>query len=246
MSSRTGILIPYRAGDAHRTRAFDFVRQWYSGLHDAQIFIGHDDGPGRFNRARALNRASFAADEYGGIDVYLVVDADTFVDLDQARAAIDTARETQRLVHAFTEWRGLSPLGTTKIYEGQDPTTWTPVLLRQRAREVYYNAVSSALAVHKSTWNQTQGFDVGFQGWGYEDQAFYAAATTFTGVSLRVQGQAWHLFHPPARERTAAITKGSPNRGLRDRYHEAQGNPAAMRALINRQPSLPRPPVARL
>jgi hypothetical protein len=90
--------------------------------------------------------------------------------------------------------------------------------------------------VPRGLFESVDGFDERFAGWGYEDRAFFYACRTFGGLTLRVPGPAYHLWHQPAAERQAAVGPRSANRLLGARYEEANGDRAAMLALIRERP----------
>lgn len=242
---KTAILIPYRQGDSWRQKAWGFVRCWYENLGDVMDedveLIAMDGEPGPFNRSAAINAAAKAAvralddadTRSNRTDVYLIADADTFVDLDQCAVAIETARETGRLVHGFSSWHGLSAEGSRFVYNGGEiGKDWTRNHWRKMAPETYWEPLSSCLAVPRTLFDAVGGFDERFQGWGYEDRAFFYACRTLGGLTLRVPGPAYHLWHSPASERTTAVNPRSANRQLCARYEDANGDGESMLALL--------------
>jgi mannosyltransferase OCH1-like enzyme len=97
----------------------------------------------------------------------------------------------------------------------------------------FIDMVSTIIAVSRTLWDETGGFDEGFRGWGWEDNAFAAMCETFGSGQhvLRMEGDAWHLWHAAAPE----VGKHHPlqvaNRQRYERYHAVKGDKARIRAL---------------
>lgn len=191
-----------------------------------ELFEGHDDGPGKFNRSLAINRAAAAAGEW---DAAHIGDSDSFVDAAQIRQAFDNA------LHGDTEFwltydsfhylrRDMSDriMAGFDGYWG-DGIEWTMT-----------GTCSSSLVVTWGLWHEVGGFDEGFQGWGFEDVAFSHACQTFGNGVARIPGGVWHLHHPSSPENNANSPEWVANRGRMMAFHAASYDKPAMRALLDR------------
>lgn len=183
------LIVPRRSDGGHRDRLWRFCEQhWRRALPDAEIVEGHhDDGP--FNRSAAINGAAHSM-----WDVAVIVDADVVVDADQIRAGIRLAVDTEAMVLPFRQRRSVSRRGTEQILHGAGGS-WTRWVEETQAWNV-----STCVIVPRRLWDDVGGFDERFVGWGGEDEMFHAACMALAGVE-RVDGDAWHLWHPLSRDR---------------------------------------------
>src|SRR5690606_34087100 len=94
------VLVPRRDDHGERDKLWEFVKGKVWPTYDGyQVVEGHHvSGP--FNRSEAINTAARIA---GNWDVAVIADGDAWVPKEQLDAAVKMARETGRLVSAFTE-----------------------------------------------------------------------------------------------------------------------------------------------
>lgn len=188
---RTVVLVPYRPDGGHRDRIWTYLRR--TVWHGKYVQVGeHTNGP--FNRAKALNQAADC-----DWDVAVIADADTWVPDRQLDSAILTARATGKLVAAFNAVVELDKPATTAILTGRHALTDSHTCERIRLKGS--ETQSSMLAVTRQLWDRIGGFDERFCGWGAEDQAFWHAAGLLAGEPGRINGNAYHLWHPPAAQK---------------------------------------------
>lgn len=217
---RTAILVPRRAGDRDRDRIWRFTRRRWADLGWPITEGHHDTGP--FNRAAAVNRAAAQAGEW---DVACIVDADVLCDWDAVRTAAREAPTQGRMVVAGDRIHHLTRAGTRRVLAGYRGS-WDPLVEITYARHW-----SSCVAISRDLWERVGGFDEGFEGWGYEDDAFKLACETISGrPMLRLPAPIWHLWHP----RSPDPVSRKANKARADQYRRAAGRPARMRALIDR------------
>lgn len=212
---KVAVLIPYRAGDNYRENAFRYVRQWWDQFpYEVCVAPGPD---GLMNRSAARNEAARST----SWDVGIFADADTIGQVELIPRAVDAAAEG-KLAYPFTEFEGLSAVGTRNFINGYGNLQ---VIKRKRL------SPGGILAVPHDLYDEVGGYDEAFQGWGYEDLAFAYAAGTFAEVH-REEGVITHLWHPNAPEKPKAIRGKSENRARKERYLAAAGDPEKMRALL--------------
>lgn len=233
MSERTVILVPRRAGIPDRDMLWAWVRDWWqSQLPEFEIFEGNHD-TGQFNRSCAVNRAAGLADwqREQPWDVAIIIDADVICDAARVRAGVAKAGESGRMVLPFNVRYDVNQAGTGKIMAGFN-ASWRPYV-----RHTYTDIVSCVNIVTRKLWGDVGGFDEGFVGWGFEDNAFTAACRTFSGgPELRITGDLWHLYHATAPEGKKGTETHRRNRARADLYLRAAGDKAATRALRNTSP----------
>lgn len=189
------VLVPWRTDRGHREKLWHFLLTEYwlrpSGF---QPIIGEPPA-GPFNRSAAINLAAKTADIELNPDVYVVADADTWVPAVNLEEAVRQARATGRLTFAFTEVRELTESATRRMIAGRRVPAPYPT---ERVRTAENLTASSMLVVPRPLWERVRGFDERFRSWGCEDEAFLAACVHYAGRPLRVEGPAFHLWHPPA------------------------------------------------
>lgn len=217
------VLVPRRSDGGRRDRLWQHCRSVWESRHDWPIYEGsHDDGP--FNRAAAINRAAEAAGEW---DVALIIDADVIGAPDSIEAAVDLAWRSDRLVIAHDERVMLNQRGTDRVLAGFSGS-WRE---RSMVERVWLDSVSCVVAVSRSLWEMAGPFDELFIGWGREDTAFRIACEVETGPVVKVCGETFHLWHPPAPEVKQAHPLRKANEARHQAYVTARGDRARVRAL---------------
>jgi hypothetical protein len=232
-AGRVVILVPRRDGKNDRDAIWAFTRErWREQYPDFEIFEGHHD-LGLFNRSAAINRASGYAD-YGQDEHWqtaIIIDSDVLADPEHVRAAVAAAQPDKdhplgRMVLPFDVRRDLSLKGTAQVMAGYKGS-WTPLVHR-----TYTDQCSAVIVITRGLWNAVGGFDEGFVGWGFEDNAFAAACETFSGAPLlKLPGEIWHLSHQGAAEGHPDSPSRIANEHRAGRYLAARGDRAATRAL---------------
>lgn len=201
--------IPYRPDNGQRTRIWSHLQHDFWPHTNAKIKLSwHTDGP--FNRAKAINKALDCA-----WHVAIIADSDTWVPLGQLAQAVYLASTNSKLVAAFTEVHELNPVTTERLMSMRMTTLDT-----ERVRTKPLETQSSMLAIGRDLWNRVGGMDERFKGWGGEDNAFWKACTLHGGEPLRVNGPAYHMWHPPAQGKHTGPNYRA-NRELWNRYQQA-------------------------
>lgn len=203
------VIVPRRADGGIRDRLWDLCRPAWERF---EIREGHhDDGP--FNRSAAINSAAT-----GRWDVAVIVDADITITDDQVDAAIAHSAKTGRVTLPYRRRMLVSDRATQRILGGYRGS-WESFATPDRNTE----HCSSCVVVPRILWDQVGGFDERFIGWGAEDEAFIAACEHDAGVD-RLDGDVWHLHHPPAPWKDHRSPDYRAALGLLDRYRTDTDN----------------------
>lgn len=211
--------IPWRAGDPARERNLSYVRRFWGQL-GWPVILG-DTRHQTFNRAAARNNAARQSDA----ELLVFADADIVGEPAVILAAAVHALTDRTAVWPHTVTHLLSSQDTRRVHDGASITG-------MKGARLFKGSPAGILVVHRDLYDEVGGWDEGFDGgWGYEDVAFAHALRTIA-VTRREAGRLWHLWHPTATEKRAAIGYRTPNRERRDRYRVAEGNPQAMRKLL--------------
>lgn len=233
------VLIPYRP-DPWRRRLLNIVMRHYR-RGGYPVVLGQGEHPGPFNRSAKVNEARRLAD-YAAPDgvrypTLIVADGDVLPDLDALAKAVELSRGSGTLVYPFEEWRALDKRFTRRIVAEEARRAPLDDLGGPRWHEATtrtYPSLSGAFAIPTALYDAIGGFDERFEGWGWEDRAFYEAAITMGGIDRapRLPGDLWHLWHPKSAEKDPTAEPYRRGRALRDRYVEASGDPDAMARIL--------------
>ena len=210
--TNVSICAPWRYGSGLREAARMFVQDFYGG----KIIYGTAEGE-TFNRSAARNAAANKAFENPDCQVVFFVDTDTIVPLHQMWAAAYLANQTGELVIAYTHYYRMKRDRTADLLR-------SGTIPHLPGRLVIKHA-SGALAIPRSLWKAIGGYDERFESWGGEDRSFYHACCAYVNKnnSLRVWGDAYHLFHEVTPERNIARKDYQFNLDLGMRYKIAAG-----------------------
>lgn len=183
------VLVPYRPDNGHRDTLWTFLHEHYWQPLGYDVVVGeHLDGP--FNRSKAINDAANR-----DWDLAVIADTDTFVPVKQLEQAIAAAKTIGCVTAAFDSVVEINQACTLDIIAGRISLNDSFATERIRRREL--ETQSSMLVVPRTAWDIIGGFDERFQGWAGEDNAFWHAAALTAGT-LKITGNAYHLWHPTA------------------------------------------------
>jgi len=214
------VCIPWRpTGDPLRNAVWDFLHPRWEQLGWPLVF-GDGRAPEQpFNLAVARNDAARNAGDW---DVAVIADACKLTSPEQIREAVRVAAAERAFVTSYRPYHKLSKPGTERVLAGQAPNPRWAEWSRP-------DPVGGIDAIERSLWEEVNGYDEGFEGWGDEDVALVAACVTF-GSRHWVDGPGYHLWHK------SWINKRSPefkaNRARGNRYRAARGDRAKMRELL--------------
>ncbi|MFE0819164.1 galactosyltransferase-related protein [Streptomyces sp. NPDC058847] len=214
------VAVPFRGGQLDREIHADYIRAQLKAMLPEARHITADAPGADFSRAAARN----AAVREAGTGVVVLCDADTLPEEQPLRDAVTAAANTGRLHLPYTLYRALGPDSTLAVYaRSLDPH-------QVQASETSMRPIGGIWVITADAWWQAGGMDEAFQGWGFEDDAFWAAAGCLLGEPVRHTGMITHLYHQPA----ATGPRSEGYRRNRDRfmaYNRARRHPASMRKL---------------
>jgi len=220
---RVLVAIPWRS-QADREYAHDLTVQHYRELLPDANIVDIDTDHIPFCLAACRNKAVRIAEDHGA-DVVVLGDADTLPERDPLLSAIEQARYS-RFVHLpYTEYRSLGATGTGQHRAGKP--------LQDCDHLTVDGACSGVYVTTPATWWAHGGQDERHLGWGAEDASWWCAHTTLLRAEpVRHEGRVYALGHESQVKEGPRYTA---NFALCHRYHQAQGDPTAMRALIAEQ-----------
>lgn len=218
--TRVLVAVPWRP-QPDRVYAHDLTVQRYRELLPDADIVDVDTDHDPFCLAACRNRGVHLA-ELGGYDVAVLADADTLPERTPLLAAIEGA-QTSGLVHLpYTEYRSLRATGTGQYRTGKP--------LEDCDHLVVPDACSGVYVITPATWWSHGGQDEQFRGWAPEDAAWMVAHKTLLGAEpVRHEGRVYALHHDSPVKEGADFEAGYARIF---RYHQADGNPAAVRALL--------------
>jgi hypothetical protein len=163
-----------------------------------------------FSRARAIQDGVAQLDTYQP-DVLLFNDADSLVLTERIREAVELAVAAPGIVFAFTCYVRLNEDGSVDV-------------------RFEYAGSQGVAAIRWECYQQAGGYDPKFEAWGYEDLAFGLVCEALWPVR-RVQGNLYHLWHPPRDNRAEDADRIAANLALYERYCAAAGDVEALLAI---------------
>ncbi|MGV8895672.1 MAG: hypothetical protein ACOH10_15085 [Rhodoglobus sp.] len=214
------VIIPWREQPT-RISALNAVRDWYLNEIDDVDFVLVDSHDGVFNlsQARNLGVASITDPHR----VVVINDADTIPQRDSLLHAVDAAANSGLVHLPYTEYHWLGAPGSAQFAAGAE--------LDDCEFELVRGACSGVYVTTPQTWVSHGAQDERFRGWGFEDAAWYLAHSTLLGEPPRRSDGRVFALHHAAQPREG--DQYDANAALMERYKEAAGDVAAMRALVD-------------
>lgn len=193
------VIIPFRDRGIDPLRSANLTRvmkHWYGvapGLTDLEVIALGDGRAGneQFNRSASYNRGAAAT----SAEILIFAEADMLISFAQIRDATVLAASAPGLVMPFTEYHALSPEFSQRVRNGElDPTQASLSDGNRRTAQVHGGAIN---VVSRETYVLAGGFDEGFAGNWYDDDAAKIAFEVCAGPTRFVAGPAYHLYHLP-------------------------------------------------
>lgn len=215
------VIVPYRPGDEHRERLWDWCRAWWATwFPDYQVIVAdtdHDD----FNRGAARNRAA----RHATGEILIVADADTIAHPPAIAAGVAAVEDNQApwvIPYEQERYYNLSESATRRrlqfppdaacpIGEPWDEDDW----------EHKITSWAGCLIVRREAYWYAGGYPE-FRTWGYEDDCFRAALDQLTGTHHRMDGFALHLWHPVTEDQRFGNDEIERNRYIARQYRRAR------------------------
>lgn len=225
-------------GDGHndtRETNWEWLRARWEALRPSWEIVEGRCPADRWSKAHAVAQAVSQASG----DVWVICDADLWVESwPTLKEAAELALVEPWVVPCGNVYR-LNPEATRRITAADPdrPVDW-PVYrsdldLRGRNTNPYRMFPGGGIfALTPDAYRTAGGFDPRFVGWGGEDTSLACALNTLVGRPARLEASVWHLHHPKSKIAAQIGRPSGPNERLNRRYLRAEGDPAAMSALI--------------
>lgn len=217
------VLVPYRADNGPRDRAWAYVRaRWKHTYPGWQVVEGNcPDGP--WVKALAVADALTRADG----DILVIADADVVVE--RVDAAVVAVQQGSPWAIPHRGVYRLTPAATDAVLAGGPLPSLMGRLGPDVVQRSYTGITGGGMVVLPRALYRRVPLDPRFAGWGGEDLSWGTALQVTSGPPWRGAGPLWHLWHPP-QPRASAV--GSPEaQALHGRYRAA-ATPSRMWALL--------------
>ncbi len=256
---RISLLVPFKPDNKHRVKVWRWLRRyWGYELPEAEIVMGTDISK-PFCKTAAVNDAASRARG----DIFVILDADTYISGKVIRRCADRIEAARRQGHHlwFVPYRRvfrLTPEASERVIES-DPRRPTRFPSPPDHDDVegmegssfghLFGAMIQILP--REAFELVGGMDPRFRGWGGEDVAFVRAVDTLYGKHKTSRNDVLHLWHPKhGKDWRTREWQGQSRPRINDnlamRYHVATGDHVRMRALVDEGHALHRSPLAHL
>lgn len=233
------LLVPFRDEPGTRRLAnWEWLqKRWEAFLPNAELVEGTDLGQ-PFSKTVAVNDAYSRASG----DVFVIADADSWIEPPAIDAALEQLAKYQVLVVPWTLSHRLRRIDSETLLS-QDPAR--PGLVGEDMRRLvteyrpHPSTAAMVILVTREGYERVGGMDPRFRGWGAEDVAFGNACRTLLGPTKTLLGESFALWHERPRWKGRRIwgeDQGLHNLELGSRYWEAKGNVRKMVALCEEHP----------
>lgn len=215
------VVIPWRR-KADRAYAYEIVTNWYKKNFDSIKIFSVDDDKEPFCLAGCRNLGVRLAEEEG-FEVVIINDADTLPEIEPLIEAISLAKNNDSVYLPYTEYHSLMNPGTIDYLNGKS--------LQECRHLVVPGACSGIYVTSPKTWWTHYGQDERFQGWGFEDAAWWSAHKALLGKEpQRVNGNVYSFHHVSEKKRGKQYES---NALLCAHYHNAENDIERMKQLAS-------------
>lgn len=240
MPARYCVLIPFYRGDDYRERSLQLVIRhcWESSYGQCRIVVSEQNSnseaiyarlreegipvetvnrayTGRFNKSRAWNDGiEFIAKS--GIDTtVLLLDCDIIVESQLLEPdEIDLRMSDCRVWHPFDSITDLDRYDSHIVCNESFGEIMHRVERHKDRARRGHRCYGGALFIKVSDYLKVGGYDVRYDAWGHEDDAFYYACRVMFRMGCRREHDAsiYHVYHPI--QNTTGYLKGAKYRQL--------------------------------
>lgn len=218
------VLVPYRPDGAYRDRSWVWLKQRWERMPGIDLIVASDDGgsnPGHFNHSLAINRAA----ENATGDVYVIADADTSFHPEWVHEAASLVRDGAAAWVLPKSYKKLSEQATEDVLNGPVDATMTGVV------EWEDEGSGGLVVVPRPAFWAVGGYDERFTWWGADDVCFKIAMDWMWGECSRLDGAAWHFWHPAHESGTYEHPEHDRQHVLMQEYVDAAGDRTAVQAV---------------
>lgn len=224
------LIIPSSFGDPERDAARQFVHRHYLLMHPGlNVVIGTDrlaDTEGAWSKGRAVANGV----ERSRRPIIVIADADVVVPPEALGYSIIAVMRGAAWSMPHGEVHRLSRRGTNAVYANDEPLLGSPNMKWTERR--HPGPHGGGMVVTTRAAYEATGIDPRFIGFGGDDISFARALDTLVGPCERFDYPMTHLFHERTPRRHG--NRGSEeNEALAARYMIADGDPGAMRKIID-------------
>lgn len=176
IKSDVKVVIPWRQSES-RVEIFNFLVSWYSLNFPDWKIIFSDSGSETFNLSASRNIGIEKALSLGA-EIVLVSDADFFPSKDSLIKSILNAEKNKEITMPYKIYNEISYEGTRMFLLGNHHSV-NMFLKSNKNPEVvdgkvkHFWVCSGLFVIPKNVYNEIQGFDENFVGWGPEDQDYH-------------------------------------------------------------------------
>jgi hypothetical protein len=226
----TSVIVPWRGGDPVRERLWAWNKaRWQSTGYE---IVECDDGSEPFTRGRSINRG---VEEATG-DRLILADTDTALSsLDRLEnlSDYDLVKADRRgmawyILYDHHRYCALTDETTDWVLRLPPSTPFPATVVDTLECRDRITSHSGLLMLSREAFDTVGGYDPGFCGWGYEDDAFWHALVTLVGSERRLKRSALHLYHPHIESERFDQPFIGLNRSISDSYAHLSGNVVEM------------------
>jgi N-terminal domain of galactosyltransferase/Glycosyl transferase family 2 len=246
--TKISLLVPFHSDGGIRQRNWDWLHEhWKVKLPDAEIIV-QDNHEIPFCKTAAVN----AAFKRSHGDIIVILDADCYMDYRIIQYCAARIREARRRGNPlwfipYRRFYRLTDEGTTDLLT---TPPGGPMFFTDPPKPFEYEHTNPSSSGHhwaalvqivpREAFEQVEGMDERFKGWGGEDVSFMHAVDTIYGSRRTCNSPVYHLCHPIIEgvwkytRQWAGQPRAEINGALTDQYVKARGDRERMLRLISK------------
>lgn len=208
------VIIPYCPDGGRRDINLSWVHRRISKLlPDAEVITPiQEQAP--FSRSMTCN---YGAKQASG-DVLLICDADMIFDLDLIENGLKIVHDAPWIAPMCQKWDLTWQASNKLLNMSSDVELKSLDMEIARKWGAERCRGGAMLMITKDNYFKVGGFDERFNGWGFEDNAFFLMANAILGEFVETDNVAYHLWHPQSINQYPQLTQN--NRELYTEYFQ--------------------------